>query len=79
MLYDEETVEYLKSMLIPEEPFYISFDLSKEKEYLQNEKKIIEGDLSFLDDILSLKSKEILILNKNQKIKQNINDIIEIK
>lgn len=79
MLYDEETVEYLKSMLIPQKPLYISFGLAKEKKYLENEEKILRGDLSFLEKILTLTSKEILVLYKNQKIKQNINDVIEIK
>lgn len=78
MLYDKETVEYLKKMLIPEEPYYISFDLSWEQEYIETEKKIIKGDLHFLKDILLLKSKDILYLNKNQRIKQSINNIIEI-
>lgn len=78
LLYDEETVTYLKSMLILEEPIYISFGLPQESEYLKNEKKIILGDLTFLHDILLLKSAEILVLYKNQKIEQSIQDVIKI-
>lgn len=79
MLYDEETVEYLKSILIVDNPIYISFDLSKESEYLRHEQKVIKGDLTFLRDIIKLESNEIVILYKNQKVVQTLDDrVIEV-
>lgn len=73
-LYDEETIEYLKSILIPEKDFYISFDMEEEKEYLHDEENILKGDLSFLNDILHLNSSEILYVYPHQRIKQTLDE-----
>lgn len=79
MMYDDETVNYLKSILIPNEIMYISMQLPQEKRFISNEKNIINGSLRFLSDILSLKSKDIIILSSNQKLKLSLDiEVIEI-
>lgn len=79
LLYDKETVIYLKSVLIPQTTLYISLKLSQEQSYLQTEDNIIEGNLDFLEDIVLLRSKELLYVYENQKIKQTLdNHVIEV-
>lgn len=74
--YDQETVEYLKSILICNEQLYISFDLPEESQYVIEEKHIIKGQFEFLYQILTLKSKELIFLQKSQRIILSGNDQI---
>jgi Protein of unknown function (DUF1638). len=77
--YDEETIEYLKSILILEDNIYISFDLLEEQDYLKTEKKIIHGDLRFLEEILTCTSHDIMYVYEQDKIYQTADErVIDI-
>lgn len=79
MIYDEDTVEYLKTILLKEEEIYISLNLSQEKKYTVKESRIINGDLDFLRKIILLNSDELLYLYPHQKIKQTLdNNVFEV-
>ena len=77
--YDQETIEYLKSVLLPETDVYISFHWPEEKKYVINEKRIIDGSLTFLKDILSLTSQDIETIYPSQTMKFSFDeDLITI-
>lgn len=78
-LYDEETANYLKETLSSNASIYISFNLADEQ--INDEFEVIKGDLSFLKDILTNKSKELIDLYNNQSIviSNDINDVFKIK
>lgn len=79
MMYDEDTVEYLKEVFTHQDEIYISLNIPEEKECIQD-KNIIEGSLEFLSEILNLRSRDILYVYPNQKIKQVLDDeVIDIK
>lgn len=78
-LYDEETIEYLKSILLKTPSLYISLDIPLEKNYLSEERNIILGDLKYLEQIIKLCSNDIMYVYPQQKIKQTIDqNLIEI-
>lgn len=67
--FDEEEQIYLQMILNPPKEVYISFSMEKERQYEIKYKEIIKGDLSFLKDIILLKSKELLEINSNDQIR----------
>lgn len=72
-LYDEETIAYLKSMLVPKTQYYIS--LKHPKENLSDQKiQVIQGNISFLKDILTMQSSELLTLFVNEVVKQTADE-----
>jgi Protein of unknown function (DUF1638). len=75
--YDEEEREYLKQILMPQRNVYITFLKDDEKVYEEKYKEVIQGDLSFLKDIIDLKSKELLELNKDERLKYSEKEVIE--
>lgn len=75
--YDEEEQEYLKSILNPPKDIYISFQMKDEETYEKNYKEVIQGDLSFLKDILDMNSQELLEVNKDEYIVYDENEILK--
>ncbi len=76
--YDEETVEYLKEMLLFENPIYIYLDIDKESNVLQEYSKVIVGSNQFLKDILLLQAKDIITLYPRHKLKQSLDNKVVI-
>lgn len=72
--YDEETIAYLKEMLSIDVSYYISLNIPLDIEYLDSEKQVIIGDLKFLEEIINLKSKEIVTVYPKQRIVLSIDD-----
>lgn len=72
--YDEETIAYLKEMLSIDVSYYISLNIPLDIEYLDSEKRVIIGDLKFLEEIINLKSKEIVTVHPKQRIVLSIDD-----
>lgn len=78
-MYEPEEVEYLKSVLVPENPLYLSCSLPEEQEYIAKHKTVIQGTMKFLDEILKLQSKDLIFLNPGQIIEQDLdNQVIKI-
>lgn len=67
--YDDEEREYLESILYPKKDIYITFNQEWEKQYENYYSEILLGDISFLRDIISCNSLELLELYKNEKLK----------
>lgn len=74
--YDDEDREYLESILHPKKDIYVTFDLDEDIDYAKNYNEVIKGDLSFLRDIISNRSKELLELNNNEKLKFDEKEIM---
>lgn len=70
-LYDEETVSYLQECLSQECNIYVTMHLPKEYKY-ETKKEVIEGDLCFLKEILTLTSKELVILKPGQRLASSV-------
>lgn len=66
--YDEEDREYLESILKQDKEIYISFGMDEEKIYEKQYKEIILADLSFLKDLIQLKSDELLEITKDDQL-----------
>ncbi|MFV0394133.1 MAG: DUF1638 domain-containing protein [Coprobacillaceae bacterium] len=79
LLYDEEMVEYLLSVLKPEPEMYISLGLFKEAKYIENEEVVIQGSLKFLQDIITMQSTDTLYLYKNEIIKNSLDNEVIVK
>ena len=62
---------------MPQRNVYITFLKEDEKVYEEKYKEVIQGDLSFLKDIIDLKSKELLELNKDERLKYSEKEVIE--
>lgn len=75
--YDEEEQEYLKSLFNPPKDIYVSFQMDKEKTYEKKYKEVIQGDLSFLKDILDMNSQELLEIKKDDVIIYDEKEILK--
>ena len=73
--YGVEEAEYLKSILCLPCDIYVKMsDEDNHPEYKEN----IQGNRQYLKDILSLQNKDLLTLNKNEKLKlTNDDNVIE--
>ena len=74
LLYDEETVAYLKEMLFTEQSLYLTCHLEEEKDFEKEEDDIVEGHLDFLKNILLCQSQHLLELKAHQRISLSLDD-----
>ncbi len=68
---------YLKSLFNPPKDIYVSFQMDKEKTYEKKYKEVIQGDLSFLKDILDMNSQELLEIKKDDVIIYDEKEILK--
>lgn len=75
--YDKEEQEYLKKIFNSPRNIYISFQMENEKKYEKNYKEVIQGDLSFLKDIVYMNSQELLEIKKDDRIIYDEREILK--
>ena len=78
--YDQETANYLQQSLMKEPAIYLTYNDQDDLPYLDKQ-ELIRIDLSFLERILSLKDKDIIVLKESQRlsISSDFDEVMKIQ